>query len=256
MKINLYSTYFVSDHAERQKEIDYCLLKNIENIYFNRVNIFVENKALAGLSKMLGTSQIFAKHNLQATANKLNLIILDKIPSYKDWLDISGTKNEISVFANADIYFDESINKAFNYLKNEKSLICLSRHEVLQTQIVPHQNPKWSQDAWVINSNTIQNIDFLDKLDLSTGKCRCDNKLAYYFAINGWDLYNPFMDIKCYHKHDSKLRNYNKKTPDIFGSLAFVHPTKTYDPSIVDICVMPKKNLNINQCLLSTFLYE
>ena len=57
--------------------------------------------------------------------NKLNLIILDKIPSYKDWLDISGTKNEISVFANADIYFDESINKAFNYLKNEKSLICL-----------------------------------------------------------------------------------------------------------------------------------
>jgi hypothetical protein len=249
MKINLYSTYFRCEHIERQKEIDFCLIKNLENMYLYNINIFLSSLDVDHLMQLTEKLGFFEK-------NKLNLIILDKIPSYKNWLDISGTKNEISVFANADIYFDESINKIFNYLKNEKSLICLSRHEVLQTQIVPHQNPKWSQDAWVINSNTIHNIDFLNKLNLSTGKCRCDNKFAYYFAINGWDLYNPFMDIKCYHKHDSKLRNYNQKTPDIFGSLAFVHPTKTYNPSIVDICVMPKKNLNINQCLLSTFLYE
>lgn len=256
MKINLYSTYFISEHAERQQEIDYCLLKNIENIYFNRVNIFVENKALDRLNEILENSQIFAKHNLHATANKLNLIILDKTASYKNWLDYAKVKDEISAFANADIYFDESINKAFNYLKSDKSLICLSRHEVLEKEIVPHNNPKWSQDVWIINSNEINNIDFLDKLDLSTGKCRCDNKFAYYFAINGWDLYNPFMDIKCYHKHASEFRNYNQKTPDIFGSLAFVHPTETYDPSTIDICVMPKTNKNIKQCLLSTFLYE
>lgn len=246
MKINLYSTYFISSSQERQQELDFCLIKNLENMYIYNVNIFIENNAVDRVRQITNKLGLFEK-------NKLNLIVLDKIPSYKDWLENSKDKDEISVFSNADIYFDQTINRVFGYLRDKNSLICLSRHEIIDNKAMPHKKPKWSQDAWIINSNQINDIDFLEKLEISTGACRCDNKLAYRFAISGWNLYNPFEEIKCYHKHESGIRNYKRKDRSIIGGLAFVNPS-IYRPSEIEIEIMPMKKDNIKSCNLNNYL--
>lgn len=251
MKTNLYSTYFISDSHTRQLEIDHCLIQNLTNDSINRVNIFVHSNDQERLN--LITDSVDFHHK-----NKLNIILLNRIPSYKDWLDYSKQNTEISIFANADIYFDSSIKYSYDLLKKYEynNLICLSRHEVLANDIIePHPNPQWSQDAWIINSDSIKNIDFLNLLNIQTGLCRCDNQFAYYFAINGWNLYNIFQDIKCFHKHTSKIRTYNKKDTDIIGHTAFVFPTTQDHPSKIDICIFPKSNSNIEKAYVSKFLY-
>jgi hypothetical protein len=248
---NLYSTYFISPSIERQAELDYCLLNNIQNSRFTEINVFGELNSLIRLKQIIEHLNPFEK-------NKINIIPFDKPPSYKDWLDESKNKNEISVFSNADIYFDSSINNVYDLLKSDnKNIICLSRHEVLKDgNIEEHENPYWSQDAWMINSNNIAGIDFLNFLNIQTGLARCDNQFAYYFAINDWNIYNNFRDIKCFHKHNSNIRTYDLKDKDIIGGAALVFPTTRDYPSDIDICIFPKSKSKIKKCYLNEFLYH
>jgi len=248
--INLYSTYFISFSTKRQRELDFCLLNNIQNSHFTEINIFVELNSLIKLEEITEDLNPFEK-------NKIKIIPLDKPPTYKDWLDESKNKNEISVFANADIYFDSSINNVHNLLKSDnKNIVCLSRHEVLEDgNIEEHENPHWSQDAWIINSNNITSIDFLNFLNIQTGLARCDNQFAYYFAINDWNIYNNFRDIKCFHKHSSNVRTYDLKDKDIIGGAAFVFPTTRDYPSDIDICIFSKSKSKIKKCYLNDFLH-
>jgi hypothetical protein len=251
IKTSLYSTYFISPVTERQEELDFCLLNNIKNTHLSEINIFAELDALIRLEQIIEQLNFFEK-------NKINIIQLDKPPSYKDWLDASKNKNEISVFANADIYFDSSINNAYELLKSDnKNILCLTRHEVLKDGgIEEHKNPYWSQDTWIINSNNITSIDFLNFLNIQTGLARCDNQFAYYFAINDWNLYNNFRDIKCFHKHSSNFRVYDPKDKNIIGGAALVYPTTKHTPSDIEICVFPKSKSKIKECYLNNFLYK
>jgi hypothetical protein len=51
-------------------------------------------------------------------------------PSYNDWLTCSRRLSVgISLFANADIFFDESVRLLGSYLKRPKSVVALSRHD-------------------------------------------------------------------------------------------------------------------------------
>jgi hypothetical protein len=243
MKINLFTTYFKSESEDRQKELDYCLTQNLRNTYINNINIFLDQN-----TRSSNFCHFFEDPENHLYANKLNFIKIDRIPTYKDWLDYSIKNNAISIFANADIYFDESINKAYKYLEKSNSLICLSRHEDLDEYILPHDNPHWSQDSWIINFSQENNFGFIKELDVPTGKYRCDNKVAYIFSVQGWDLYNPFYEIKSYHRHKSKTRTYDKADTSIIGSLAFVSPTTNPEaPSIVEYHIMPIKTANIKK---------
>jgi len=246
---NLYSTYFISPSIERQAELDFCLLNNIQNTHLTEINIFGELNSLIRLREITNHLNSFEK-------NKINIIPFDKSPSYKDWLDASKNKNEISIFANADIYFDSSINNAYDLLKSDnKNILCLSRHEILENDsIEEHKNPHWSQDAWIINSNNIVGIDFLNFLNIQTGLARCDNQFAYYFAINDWNIYNNFREIKCFHKHSSNFRSYDLKDKNIIGGAALVLPTTKRTPSDIDICIFSKSESKIKKCYLNNFL--
>lgn len=243
MKIDLFTTYFKSESDDRQKELDYCLMQNLRNLYINQINIFLDQN-----TRSSDFYHFFEDPESHLYTNKLNFIKIDRMPTYKDWIDHSIKNNTISIFANADIYFDDSINKAYKYLEKSNSLMCLSRYEDLDEYIVPHKNPQWSQDSWIINFSQENNFGFIKELDVPTGKYRCDNKAAYIFSVNGWDLYNPYCDIKSYHKHKSKVRTYDKTDTSIIGSLAFVSPTTDPEnPSIVEYHIMPVKTANIKK---------
>jgi hypothetical protein len=246
--INLYTTYFCPKEEERKKELDYCITKNINNPYIKNIFLFLDDK-----TKESDLSDILEKN--QPFSGKVSFIKIDKIPTYKDWIDNKTNDDSVSVFTNADIYFDETITKIPEYLKNAKSFVCVSRYEDLNEGAELHKTPHWSQDVWAIKSNDIIDDNFKRSLDIPTGKYRCDNKIAYVFTINGWDLYNPCKDIKCYHKHESNLRKYDELDTSIFGAIAFVHPTDNPDkPSDVDIEIMSLKTKNIKNYKVNSWL--
>ena len=148
---SLYTTYFISDSKERQAEIDYCLIQNLNNEHIDAVDLFIST-----------LDQHHMTINLADYRHKLNTITLNQIPSYQDWLKHSKNKNEISIFANADIFFNSTIQYAHNLLNNDKkNLVALSRYDVLTNQeIRQHENPHWSQDVWIINSNNIDTVSY------------------------------------------------------------------------------------------------
>jgi hypothetical protein len=248
MKIKLFTTYYQSESQERQKELDYCLVQNFKNIYIYQINIFLDK-----YTRSSNFYHFFEDEDLRSYANKLNFIQIGQIPTYKNWLENSPL-NCISVFSNSDIYFDQSINKAAAYLKQPNSIICLSRHEDLIDSQKPHPNPHWSQDTWIIKGNSIQNINFLPKLDISTGQFRCDNKFAYIMNIHGWDLHNPCHHIKSFHRHCSNIRNYDPLEISNIGGLAFVHPSTNKNPSNIDMQIMSLNTKNIMSCSLNDWL--
>ena len=218
-------------------------MQNLRNLYVNQINVFLDQN-----TRSSDFYHFFEDPENHLYANKLNLIKIDRIPTYKDWIDYSIKNDTVSIFANADMYFDDSINKVYKYLEKPNSLMCLSRHEDLDESIKPHNKPQWSQDIWAIDFRKVNEIGFIKELDFSTGKYRCDNKIAYIFSVHGWDLYNPFYEIKSYHRHKSKIRTYDKADTSIIGSLAFVSPTTNPEnPSIIEYHIMPIKTANIKK---------
>ena len=211
----LFSTYYNS--PVRDKELDYCLLKNLENKYIDKVNLFV-------------TKETIIPDNV-INNEKLNLLFIEKkIPSYLDWIEHSediDSEDFITIFSNADIYFDETIQNLKTFLKDKNDFVCLSRYEY--SSIDQHYSlftrPNWSQDTWALSDKSLKNITFKESLNIPTGKPRCDNKIAYKFAYNGYDLYNACYHVKTYHEHETNYREYDDKTDAILGAVCFVEPT-------------------------------
>lgn len=248
----LFTTYFISNNKYRQKEIDICIKNNIQNPSFQKIHIFLDDN-----TEEKDLTNIFSEElQFWSLSHKINIIKLDHVPTYKDWLiySLKYEKDYISILCNADIYFDKTIENINQFLLEPNNLVLLSRYEDLETEIVPHSNPLWSQDVWAINTKYIENIEFLNDTKIQLGKCRCDNKFAYFFAINNWNLFNPIDIIKCYHKHCSNHRTYNRKDQSIKGALAFVHPSHGNETSKIELCVMPLSTKNITKISLSSFL--
>jgi len=238
--ITLFTTFFCSSSKARQEELNFCLKNNLKNELFDTINVFLEYNIDLSVFK-----DVVMDPNVEPFSKKLRCIFLDRIPSFKDWLSIPV--DGISLFCNADIYFDESISEIKNYVKSNKSVVCLTRKDVKGCDTSSHPNPIWSQDCWAVSGSNIPKIDFLEKLNISTGKMRCDNKFAYLFSMHGWDLYNPINNINCYHLHESDVRSYNKADTSILGALGFVYPCESPElPSKVEIHVMPLKTANIS----------
>lgn len=243
--MNLFTTYFFSNNSDRQSELDKCLDLNIANESIKKIFIFIDP---------------FTNYESVASKvennKKISLIKIKNIPMYSDWVNYSSCLDidEITMFANADIYFDDTIEKIKDYLRGQKKIICLTRHEEnMKVQL----QPEWSQDFWAMKVSECNKINFIKDLEIQTGRPGCDNKLACCFTMAGWDLYNPFNEINCIHAHKSNIRTYDRLDPLSAGFLANVHESKSPDiPSDVSINVVPLKSKNIREIGLNIWLEE
>ena len=257
--LSLFTTFFLRlDDETRQQELLYCLNKNIENDFIKNIYLFLDGKENEQTKNYVTTNAL----NL----NKITFIDLKKIPTYGDWIVYSkqfiSELADTSVFINADIYLDETLEHLKKYTQTNESIVCLSRHEVVaEEEYVPHPNPQWSQDLWAISKENISNLTntfFLDELSITpTGVYRCDNKLAYIFAMRGWRIFNPFPLIKCNHLQKSPARTYGKLDTNIVGGLCFPSPSDSSSkPSDLDISVMPIKVGGITKCSINKYLQK
>ena len=253
--ITLFTTFFLSNDQNRQLELLTCLKNNNQNTYIKQIYVFLDGKNDQATIDYINTN---------VPQSKILFVYINRIPSYGDWVTYSkqfkDVLGDISIFCNADIYIDSSAEQLPKYLSKNESIVCLSRHSLdNDDKNIAHPNPQWSQDLWAISKENILNIDnkcFIDELSITyTGMYRCDNKLAYIFAMRGWEIYNPYLQVKCFHLHKNTARDYSRFDVDIIGGLCFVSTTDSPDkPSELDISVMPIKVGKITKCAINKYL--
>jgi len=122
-KINLFISHYECGDEERQKELDFCLDHNKKSLLFSIIRNF------------------------------------DNRPTYDKFFELTKEyPNDINILANADIYFNDTINLTQGIGKKE--CYALTRWEEEGDQIVPFEtkhsynkqaHAKHSQDVWVFN---------------------------------------------------------------------------------------------------------
>jgi hypothetical protein len=227
MSISLFMPYFNPAEQNRRRELELCLAKNRENDRISHIYLMIDDDA-----------------DVDQSDGRVTVIRMDQRPTYQDWTRLAEahSPNHISVLANADIYFDETISQLEElFARDATAFVALSRYELLDDDISLHPNPHWSQDTWAYFPAHASNPDRDRCLNFPLGVPRCDNKVAYSFAVYGHTVYNPCHQVRSIHVHQSGLRTYDKKGDmRIVGGAAMVHASdKLTDPAKLDIEIWP-----------------
>lgn len=192
--INLFINYFDHSNADRKKELEYCLEKNKKNELID--NIIVVNRG--------------------------------ERATYGDFFRaMSAYPKDVNIIANADIYFDKTIELASKIKKN--NCFALTRWEYYNGKVIDfnerHNNgyfrpspPQWSQDAWIFRGYiTPEYFDIVEavaaknkrvNIPFQLGIPGCDNKFAAMLHEKGIKVTNPSFSIKAIHVHRNSSRSY------------------------------------------------
>lgn len=225
--IILFTPYFASTTPERQLELDECLRRNVACDVIQKIFLLIDDGRHPPLSD-----------------KKVEVVHVAGRPTYRQWVDLSQMKGRsgISILANSDIYFDATLENIRQIFCRTHAFVALSRHERRADTITPHPNPHWSQDVWALHTAADIPDSLKRALDIPLGVPRCDNKVAYCFAVHGWNLFNPLHFIHGIHVHETQQRNYDKKADlTVMGGVAYVHPSRALvEPAQVEIDIWAK----------------
>jgi hypothetical protein len=205
-KLILVTSLYNETVIERQEEYLNCLKENKDHPKIEKICIFYDR----------------SKDDLNETSflEKLNeyseeIIFIDKRPTFHEIFDFVNESypNRVVVIANADIYFDSTLN-CLDYLNLNNTFLGLTRWNVDNTgnlESHPHYNTQgmpayFSQDTWIFKT-PIRNFD---ELNIELGTYHCDGYIAYLAYKNGLKIANPCLSIKSHHLHNSNLRHWTK----------------------------------------------
>jgi hypothetical protein len=190
--VNLYTSFYQDKNAKRQKELLYCLNQNILNPLIDNIFLIVEGEVKLPISGKL-------------------IIVNSERPTYRNFFDLVNdtvtSANDISIVANSDIYFNDTLAQLDI---KERQCIALSRWDKRKDGLRLH-NERFSQDTWIFKGK-IRNVRFCD---FYLGIPGCDNRIAYELNRAGYRLFNPATKIQSIHYHQTDLHNYDHNTPKI-----------------------------------------
>lgn len=191
-KINILFQYY-NDNPERQKELDFCVIKNLEHPMIKKVINFKE----------INTT---IPENIKSH-KKYHEINYDSRLKYSDAFDYcnNNLNGELCMILNCDTFlFETNTDKI-----KDDTVACLSRWEFDGQKIWLDQNfakllHSHTQDAWMFRSpKNIKNCDF------SLGKLGCDNAIADRIHKSGYRPINLVDDIKIVHYDICRGKNSN-----------------------------------------------
>jgi len=207
----LFLPYYTPKEDQRAAELRHCLQRNLETGLFARIVLLQDDDS-----------------PLPFSDSRLSVIRLAQRPTYRDWVEASRRlcPGRISLLANSDIHFDGSVALLREiFAADPQAFVALSRFDRQGDALVPHPNPHWSQDTWAFRPDAGDDRMHDAMLDVPLGVPRCDNKIAYVFAVRGYKVYNPFPFVRSVHVHETNLRYYDKKGDRrLIGGMAMVHP--------------------------------
>jgi effector-binding domain-containing protein len=184
-----YSDLSDSRMAQRQTEINRCLLLNMNHPSIRKMHIFTPQI----------DQQYFKEMNPDAV-----FIVSDTQPTYKQLVDYANSlpAGTIATICNSDIEIGE-IKKGVLEHVGARTMFAITRHEKNKDGIV--SRPMIDNHAG-IGSHDL--ITFLTPLRFDTSQVDhkqnlygAENKLLYYIKQTGYTIYNPCFQYIIYHHH-------------------------------------------------------
>ena len=189
---------YKSPNKTRDKELQKCLRKNLENEFVDEILLFTEGKDI----------QVPVDKKIKQVPIKTRLSYANCIDAIKRVIGAG----KLVVFANADIYLDDSWDALWSINMTDTFLALLRWEEGVDGKEPRLFGPRNdSQDTWVIHSDSVLNKEWnLSAFNIPFGKAGCDNAILVEFLRNKFKIVNPAMSLKTIHVHASDVRNYEK----------------------------------------------
>ena len=203
----LITSYYESANTIRNREINDCLINNCNNKFIKK--IYLLNDKIYNLDFLPSQDKIVQV----LTNNPENQLSFDFAISFTN----THLKDEICILANSDIYYDNTLVLLKNYNLNKK-VIALSRYESSTGKL--WKNAISSQDTWIYKSPVSVDIA---KCNFNFGVPACDHLIGSLFNEQNL-VFNPCLDLKSYHLHDSMYRTYTH-SQKLSGNYFFVIPS-------------------------------
>jgi hypothetical protein len=130
---------------------------------------------------------------------KIRVRVSSTRPTYRDyfsWINELAGPDDVSILANADIYFGDHLFLFRHWLPPGGTALALARWEPDENGTFLLRDRNDSQDAWIFRG-PIRNID----ADFPVGVPGCDNRLASELASAGFEVLNPSFSLKSFHLH-------------------------------------------------------
>jgi hypothetical protein len=179
--INLFINHY-DDIGERQKELEYCLNKNIENKHIKHIFLIHEK----GVSI--------------PDCDKVVSIKINNRPTITDMFNIANQFSGIKIISNSDIYFNETISKAKDIADNQVYALCRwDRDTKGNLNFFDRED---SQDTWIYRGS-VERLNMHEYL----GTMGVDNVLAYELEQCYFNVLSPSEDIQAIH-YDKKVKDY------------------------------------------------
>lgn len=201
-QIWLIAQYFVHKISKRAKEFRQCLKNNLscplldKIVYLTETDLSSEWSAYRGKEKVVQEiigERLTYKHMLQYT--------YEKVP-----------ENVIVVFANADIYVNDTLKELFAVNMQDKLFALLRYDEDAEGKLKLFGPRADSQDAWMVLSDSVKTRtwDWV-AFDYKLGTAGCDNRFTADMFGMRFIASNPCHTIQTVHLHRTEIRDYNPR---------------------------------------------
>ncbi len=188
-RVRLFTTAFPEMNPGRRAEYAECLLRNIGCEELDDVLLLVEGDA-----RLPKSSKVVVRR-------------ISQRPLYSDyfrWIEEVADSDDISVVANADIYFDNRIGVLRAFTMPQGTVLALSRWDITPAGDAVLNDRNDSQDSWVF-SGKARGI----RGDFPIGLPRCDNRLVKELELSGYTVINPSFSLRSYHLHRGARDEYD-----------------------------------------------
>ena len=195
--INWITSFYLTNNIERQREVDKCLQKNIENSLIKKIYLFVDDKK--------AYKYLIDNFNI----DKIKYYILNRLTLYSDLFRCANTycKNQICMISNNDIWLGEV--KSMDLVENfEKNMVyALTRHEYnLEPKLQNLKSTKLggSADSFLFHSPVPNEI--INYMHFPQNVWGSENVVMFELWYKNYKLYNPCYNIIIIHEHKNENR--------------------------------------------------
>ena len=197
----LYVNHWTPPAADRRREIDECLKRNVDCPSIDRIVLLAE-------STPEHRASVPASHKLVWVEMPADVARARYVDFFQAVNACTTTPWDLNIVANSDVFFDESLD-ILKPLDLFGICVALSRWEWRngQAEAVAWHN---SQDCWIFQGPV---RPLAEPVDFPIGTFGCDWRIAWILRHNDYALVNIPHDVRHYHIHDSPYRNNGHMTP-------------------------------------------
>jgi len=254
--IHIITQFYNDANSKRDQELQYCLLKNLENLYVEKVHLLLEDFTTIP-DAFIGNPKLIIK-TIESKRLTFQIALL-----YAEACEQINPMDAI-VLTNSDIFLDHNSpwNDIFSVFETNPGKVSfhLSRHEINKEGSVWFEKGMngSSQDAWIFQKMPA-NLPIIAKkvLDMMTycvgGAPYCDGYTTYLLKQEGqFDVYNWALKFKIFHYdrcrgHSFGTIVFNAKTDfiasDIVHGNSFINTRTTVCPFVDYDLFFSNKNI-------------